>query len=300
MADAVAAITAPDRLLELAGRLERQEGFAEVVASLKAGHAATFDGVWGSTCALVAATLAAHAPGPLVVVCPRADDVDDLVDDLGLFLPGLTPEQFPACESLDRRAAAPRRGGRRPAAAAEIAASRRSGPRLVATSIQALLQPVPDREALARQTRHAARGPAAFAGGAGPLAGRETLSRHHRRGVAGRILAPRRHRRYLRPRLVRAGADRVLRRRDRIDPPLRGLQPAEPGQPRRRGSDGAGAALGRAADISPISCRRKAGFCWSSRASWTTEGRHYLERLERPQELHAVADVLRQVSAFPR
>ena len=30
-----------------------------------------------------------------------------------------------------------------------------------------------------------------------------------------------------------------------------------------------------------------------------TEGRHYLERLERPQELYAVADVLRQVYRFP-
>ena len=29
------------------------------------------------------------------------------------------------------------------------------------------------------------------------------------------------------------------------------------------------------------------------------QGRHYLERLERPQELHAVADVLRQVFRFP-
>ena len=55
----------------------RQEGFVEVVASLQAGHAATLDGVWGSSCALVAAALVAHAPGPLVVVCANVDDVDD-------------------------------------------------------------------------------------------------------------------------------------------------------------------------------------------------------------------------------
>ncbi len=131
MADAVAEITAPDRLRELVGRLERQEGFAEAVASLKAGHAATLDGVWGSSCALVAATLADPALGPLVVVCPRADEVDALVDDLGLFLGGeqggdaqpsppaplhrraergAVVEQFPACEALaGERAARTRR-----------------------------------------------------------------------------------------------------------------------------------------------------------------------------------------------
>ena len=63
MASVGTATTAPDRLLELVERLERQEGFAEVVESLKAGHAATLDGVWGSSCALVAAALAEHASG---------------------------------------------------------------------------------------------------------------------------------------------------------------------------------------------------------------------------------------------
>ena len=69
----VAAITtaASDRLLELAERLERQEGFPEVVESLRAGHAATLDGVWGSSCALVTAALAAHASATLLVVCPE-------------------------------------------------------------------------------------------------------------------------------------------------------------------------------------------------------------------------------------
>jgi len=75
------------------------EGFAEVVASLIAGHAATLDGVWGSSCALAAAALAAHAPGPLVVVCPRAEEVDGLIEDLGLF-GRFHAEEFPACEAL--------------------------------------------------------------------------------------------------------------------------------------------------------------------------------------------------------
>ena len=100
MTDADAAVTASDRLLELAGRLERQEGFAEVVESLKGGHAATLDGVWGSSCALAAAALAAHAPATLVVVCPTVEQADELIDDLALFT-RIAPERFPASESLN-------------------------------------------------------------------------------------------------------------------------------------------------------------------------------------------------------
>ena len=151
MTHAVMATTASDPLLELVGRLERQEGFAEVVESLKAGQAATLDGAWGSSCALAAAGLAAHAPGTLVVVCPQVDDVDNLIDDLALFT-RLPPERFPAWESLpservihdevfgDRVRLLKRLQGPDP-------------PKLVATSIQSLLQPVPDRRLLARQTR---------------------------------------------------------------------------------------------------------------------------------------------------
>ena len=80
-------------------RLKRQEGFNEVVDSLMAGHAATLDGVWGSSCALAAAALAIDTPGTLLIVTPGQDDVDTLADDLTLFSP-LTPERFPAYESL--------------------------------------------------------------------------------------------------------------------------------------------------------------------------------------------------------
>ena len=83
MASAVAATTESDRLLKLVGRLEQHEGFSEVVASLRAGHAAALDGVWGSSCALVAAALARAALGPLVVVCPRLDDIDERSGDTG-------------------------------------------------------------------------------------------------------------------------------------------------------------------------------------------------------------------------
>ena len=121
MLQAGMAFTTSDRLKDLAGRLERHAGFAEVVASLQAGHAATLDGVWGSSCALAAATLARHAPATLVVLCPHGDDVDDLLDDLPLFS-DIPAERFPAWEALPNEQAAVRRSFRRPLAGAEIAA----------------------------------------------------------------------------------------------------------------------------------------------------------------------------------
>ena len=149
MANADTATFASDRLIQLVQCLEREAGFAEVVESLSRGHAATLDGVWGSSCALVAAALAAHAPTTLLVVCPCIDQVDDLVDELALFT-RLNPERFPASESSDR------------ATHDEVFGERlrllkllrgEAVPKLVVTSIQSLLQPVPSRQALDRHTR---------------------------------------------------------------------------------------------------------------------------------------------------
>ena len=149
MANAERAATASDRLLELVGCLEREAGFAEIVGSLTEGHAATLDGVWGSSCALVAAALAAHAPATLLAVCPRIDRVDELIDDLALFT-RLKPERFPASESFDRTTHDEVFGERlRLLKLLQGPAT----PKLVVTSIQSLLQPVPSRETLDRHTR---------------------------------------------------------------------------------------------------------------------------------------------------
>jgi len=149
MTDAATAAIASDRLFGLVGCLERQENFAEVVRSLREGHAATLDGVWGSSCALVAASLAVHAPATLVVVCPQVDQVDDLADDLALFTQ-LASERFPAWESLDREIH-DETFGQRLHLLKRLQDS--DAPKLVIADIQSLLQPVPSREALERRTR---------------------------------------------------------------------------------------------------------------------------------------------------
>ena len=116
MSIAPTATAASDRLLHLIARIEALPDFAEVVESLQAGHAATLDGVWGSSSALVAAALARAAPAVLVVVCPRLEE-DSRTDRQ------LEPLFFATRRAVSRvRIAAGRkdgsgRGGRRSSAA---------------------------------------------------------------------------------------------------------------------------------------------------------------------------------------
>ncbi len=155
------------RLLDLPEAILAEPGFAEVVASLKAGHGATLGGIWGSSCALVAAALESEAPETLVIVAPRPDDADKLIDDLRLFT-AASVQPFAAWEStgaerkvddqihgdrlhvLKLLASSVAQGGQSPPADER--------PRIIVASIQSLLQPVSSREQLLSQTRRLAVG----------------------------------------------------------------------------------------------------------------------------------------------
>ncbi|HID78651.1 MAG TPA: transcription-repair coupling factor [Planctomycetaceae bacterium] len=151
MARAETVLDGSGRLLDLAGLLERDEGFARAVASLREAHAATLDGVWGSSCALVAAALARAAPGPVVVVSAQADQVDDLLDDLALFTRA-TAERFPAREVLPgEHVVHDEVFGDRVRLVKLLASADR--PRVVVASIQSLMQPVPTPQELAASSR---------------------------------------------------------------------------------------------------------------------------------------------------
>src|SRR5688572_4865873 len=141
--------SARDWLLELPARLREQAGFSEVVQSLLDGHGATLDGVWGSSCALVAAALVEAAPQSLVVVCPHQADLDIFADDLALFT-SQKPAIFPAWEaSSSEKLLVDELFGDR----LRLLKSLRAGDpsRLVVASIQSLLQPVPSQDLLGRQ-----------------------------------------------------------------------------------------------------------------------------------------------------
>ncbi len=131
--------------------IQRAPSFPEVLAALKNGHSATIDGAWGSAGPLAAAALGLHAPQTLVIVLAHVGDVDDFRDDVATFA-GVAPEVLPAWDRLPREARASDEVlGRR------IRVMKRLGgalpPRFVVAPLQALLQPVPTREALERSTR---------------------------------------------------------------------------------------------------------------------------------------------------
>src|SRR5271165_5605003 len=74
------------------------EDFAPLVAELKKGRSASIDGAWGSSAALVAASLAESADSTLLLALPHPAHLDSWVEDLTTFL-GERPVVFPARES---------------------------------------------------------------------------------------------------------------------------------------------------------------------------------------------------------
>ncbi len=139
------------KLRELPRLIESAEGFPGVVASLRAGHSATIDGAWGSSCALVAAALAVHVPATLVVVASHVADLEDLRDDIATFS-GPSAPIFPPLDRLAREQRVTDEAyGERLRLLRLLSAP--EPPRIVVTSIQALLEPVPAPAALAEQSR---------------------------------------------------------------------------------------------------------------------------------------------------
>ena len=288
--------SAPDRLRALVGRLERQEGFSEVVASLQAGHAATLDGVWGSACALALAALVEHAPAPLVAVCPHVDGVDDFIEDLRLFS-SRAAERFPAWESLpDDRVLHDEVAGDRTRLLKLLES--RDPPKIVVAGIQALLQPVPERESLAQQTRTLRVGEALdvrelvrwlTANGFHNTSAVELPGEISVRGGIVDVFASD----WYNPvrielfgdeiesiRRFEIASQRSLARFDAVDVTL----------VRRAVKSG-----GHLADYLPAG----SWILLVEPSELQEEGRRYLERLERPQEMHSVTAVMEQVLRFP-
>jgi transcription-repair coupling factor (superfamily II helicase) len=139
-------------LKDLTRMIQRAEGFHPVVAALRNRHGATVDGAWGSSGALVAAALGLHAPQTLLVAIAHPRDVDGWAADLASFA-GLTPAVFPAWDNLPSdQTLIDDVAGQRLRILNQLEAGQ--APRYVLTTIQALIQPVPDRSVLAGQ-RHA-------------------------------------------------------------------------------------------------------------------------------------------------
>jgi transcription-repair coupling factor (superfamily II helicase) len=296
MANAEAVTTASDRIAELVGRLQRQEGFDEVVAALKAGHAATLDGVWGSSCALVAAALAAHALTPIVIVCPRADDADDFADDFQFFSP-LVPERFPARGSApgDRVVHDEIFGDR---VRLLKLLGRSEPPGLVLASIQSLIEPVPAPILLASQTRTLEVGQQieiqALArwlveNGYHNTTAVELPGEFAVRGGIVDIFAPD----WYHPVRAEFFGDQIESLRQFEIATQRSLEKLEAIE--LTVLEPTAAYRGHLADYLPPGSL----FLLVEPEELQDEGRRYLERLERPQDVHSVRSVFEQVMRFP-
>ena len=152
MSDVSPSPAAPVReLRDLTRVIQRAPGFPEMLAALKKGHSGTLDGAWGSAGPLAASALGLHAPACLVIVLAHVGDVDDFRDDVATFA-GLTPEIFPAWERAPGDwAASDEVHGRRLRVVKRLAGP--VPPRLIVTTLQAVMQPVPTPAALERTSR---------------------------------------------------------------------------------------------------------------------------------------------------
>ena len=297
-------------LADLVGRLERQQGFAEVLASLAQGHSGTLGGVWGSSCALVAASLASHSPGPLVVVCAHGDTLDDFAADLTLFSDRAV-EQFPAWESNPRerklydeiygdRMRLLKRLQAQQAIATPAApqSTDASPPPLIVTSIQSLLQPVPRRETLRQRTRRLrvnedcdAEKLAAWlleqgfhSTGAVELPGEFSL-----RGGILDVYAPD----WVDPVRIELFGDTIESLRAFEVSTQRSLQSLNHVEI---------TVLAPSDDDREHFCNylpTNARFLLIEPGDLEEEGRHYLDRLDRPQEFHSVSTTMREITRFP-
>ena len=138
-------------LTGLAALLLAQPGLRDVIAAVEQGRAATVDGAWGSSSALMVSALAQSRAGCLVVVLPRERELDEVVADITSFGIGLDeggrvakPVVLPSWPSLPSELSItdPILGSRlRVVRAFESEAP----PRVVVTTIAALIQPVPSK-----------------------------------------------------------------------------------------------------------------------------------------------------------
>jgi transcription-repair coupling factor (superfamily II helicase) len=148
-----------DSLKDLSRLVQRAESFHALIASLKNGHGGSIDGAWGSSASLAATALGLHAPRTLLIVVAHPRDVDSWADDIETFT-GLRPLVFPAWDALPTDRSAPDEvSGQRLRILRQLEGTR--PPRFLITTIQALIQPVPDRAQLAQRRRSLRTGEAA-------------------------------------------------------------------------------------------------------------------------------------------
>ena len=146
----VASSNAADAIQKLAVEFAKDPQLIACVEALKQKQPATFDSVWGSSCALLVQSIAAHIDQVIVVVA-ESKSQDRLIDDLPTF--GEAPaERFPSCMIRgDNSNVVDLDYGERLRLVKSLHADE-PNPIIVAT-VSSLMQRVPSQESLGGNTR---------------------------------------------------------------------------------------------------------------------------------------------------
>ncbi len=138
----------PSSLRDLPAWLEATPGFGALLEALRARRAATIDGAWHSSASLAAATIGLAASQTLLITLAHPRDLDPWAEDLASFT-GIRSHIFPAWDALPSAdTVLDEIGGQRLRLLRQLESE--TPPRLLLTTMQALLQPVPDREQLSK------------------------------------------------------------------------------------------------------------------------------------------------------
>ena len=150
MSEVASPSDAAESIRKLAFEFAKEPQLLACVESLKQKQPATFDSVWGSSCALLVQGLAAHIDQLLVVV-PDAKTQDRLIDDLPTF--GVaTTERFPSCMiRSDNSNVVDLDYGERLRLVKSLHAG--DAPPIVVATVASLMQTVPSKESLGGNTR---------------------------------------------------------------------------------------------------------------------------------------------------
>ena len=144
-----------ESLADLPSLLERSEGWAGLLAALNVRQSGTIDGAWGSSASLATAALALRAPQTLLVVLAHPRDVVPWGHDLHSFT-GQKPLLFPAWESWPpEKMLLDEVPGQRLRVLRKLAVD---PPRVILTTIAAMMQPVPSKDDLATRGQRLRKG----------------------------------------------------------------------------------------------------------------------------------------------
>ena len=135
---------------KLAVEFAQQPQLIACVEALKQKLPATFDSVWGSSCALLVQSIAAHID-QVVVVVGDTKTQDRLLDDLPTF-GNARSERFPSCMiRADNSNVVDLDYGERLRLVKSLSAGEQNP--VIVTTVASLLQPVPTTESLGGNTR---------------------------------------------------------------------------------------------------------------------------------------------------